>query len=39
MIKQLKLIPEAKLNAQTAQVYEKIKENEKMVMTLKHSTK
>ena len=28
--KQLKLIPEAKLNAQAAQVYEKIKENEKM---------
>ena len=28
--KQLKLIPESKLNAQAAQVYEKIKENEKM---------
>ncbi len=28
--KQLKLIPEAKLNAQAAQVYEKIKEKEKM---------
>ncbi len=28
--KQLKLIPEAKLNAQAAQVYEKIKKNEKM---------
>ena len=28
--KQLKIIPEAKLNAQAAQVYEKIKENEKM---------
>jgi predicted Zn-dependent protease len=28
--KQLKLIPEAKLNAQAAKIYEKIKENEKM---------
>jgi|TARA_B100001093_G_scaffold380964_1_gene366460 predicted Zn-dependent protease len=28
--KQLKLIPEAKLNAQAAQIYEKIKEKEKM---------
>ena len=28
--KQLKIIPEAKLNAQTAQIYEKVKEKEKM---------
>ena len=28
--KQLKLIPEAKLNAQAAQIYEKIKEKEKL---------
>ena len=28
--KQLKLIPEAKLNAQAAQIYEKVKEKEKM---------
>ena len=28
--KQLKIIPEAKLNAQAAQIYEKIKEQEKM---------
>ena len=28
--KQLKIIPEAKLNAQAAQIYEKIKEKEKM---------
>ena len=28
--KQLKLIPEAKLNAQAAAIYEKIKEKEKM---------
>tara|TARA_Y100000590_G_scaffold177461_1_gene202644 strand:+ start:667 stop:1491 length:825 start_codon:yes stop_codon:yes gene_type:complete len=29
--KQLKLIPEAKLNAQAAQIYEKIKEREKLI--------
>ena len=29
--KQLKLIPEAKLNAQAAQIYEKIKQNEKLI--------
>tara|TARA_Y100000590_G_scaffold381012_1_gene449786 strand:+ start:1754 stop:2578 length:825 start_codon:yes stop_codon:yes gene_type:complete len=29
--KQLKLIPEAKLNAQAAQIYEKIKKNEKLI--------
>ena len=29
--KQLKLIPEAKLNAQAAQIYEKIKEKEKLI--------
>ena len=28
--KQLKLIPESKLNAQAAQIYEKIKEKEKL---------
>ena len=28
--KQLKLIPEAKLNAQAAKIYEKVKEKEKM---------
>ena len=28
--KQLKLIPESKLNAQAAQIYEKVKEKEKM---------
>ena len=28
--KQLKLIPEAKLNAQAAQIYEKIKDKEKL---------
>ena len=28
--KQLKIIPEAKLNAQAAQIYEKIKEKEKL---------
>ena len=28
--KQLKLIPESKLNAQAAAIYEKVKENEKM---------
>ena len=28
--KQLKIVPEAKLNAQAAQIYEKIKEKEKM---------
>ena len=29
--KQLKIIPEAKLNAQAAQIYEKIKEKEKLI--------
>ena len=29
--RQLKLIPEAKLNAQAAQIYEKIKEKEKLI--------
>ena len=33
--KQLKLIPEAKLNAQAAQIYEKIKEKEKMSNDIK----
>ena len=28
--KQLKIIPEAKLNAQAAQIYEKVKEKEKL---------
>ena len=28
--KQLKLIPESKLNAQAAQIYEKVKQNEKL---------
>ena len=29
--RQLKIIPESKLNAQAAQIYEKIKENEKLI--------
>ena len=29
--KQLKIIPEAKLNAKAAQIYEKIKEKEKLI--------
>ena len=29
--KQLKIIPEAKLNAQAAKIYEKIKKNEKLI--------
>ena len=29
--KQLKIIPEAKLNAQAAQIYEKVKEKEKLI--------
>ena len=29
--KQLKLIPEAKLNAQAAQIYEKVKKDEKLI--------
>ena len=33
--KQLKLIPESKLNAQAAQIYEKVKEKEKMSDDLK----
>ena len=33
--RQLKIIPEAKLNAQAAQIYEKIKEKEKMSDDLK----
>ena len=33
--KQLKLIPEAKLNAQAAQIYEKIKEKEKLIKDTK----
>ena len=33
--KQLKLIPEAKLNAQAAQIYEKVKEKEKMSKDIK----
>ena len=33
--KQLKLIPEAKLNAQAAQIFEKIKEKEKLITGLK----
>ena len=37
--KQLKIIPEAKLNAQAAQIYEKIKEKEKMSDDLKHLMK
>ena len=28
--KQLKIVPEARLNAQAAQIYEKVKEKEKM---------
>ncbi len=31
--KQLKLIPESKLNAQAAQIYEKVKEKEKLITT------
>ena len=30
--KQLKLIPESKLNAQAAQIYEKVKEKEKLIV-------
>ena len=37
--RQFKIIPEAKLNAQAAQIYEKVKEKEKMVMIKKHLTK
>ena len=37
--KQLKLIPEAKLNAQAAQIYEKIKEKEKLIKDSKSLTK
>ena len=33
---QLKIIPEAKLNAQAAQIYEKVKEKEKMSDDIKH---
>ena len=33
--KQLKIIPEANLNAQAAQIYEKVKEKEKMSEDLK----
>ena len=33
--KQLKLIPESKLNAQAAQIYEKVKEKEKLSDDLK----
>ena len=33
--KQLKLIPEAKLNAQAAQIYEKVKEKEKLIKNTK----
>ena len=33
--KQLKLIPEAKLNAQAAQIYEKVKEKEKLIKDTK----
>ena len=33
--KQLKIIPEAKLNAQAAQIYEKIKEKEKLITDIK----
>ena len=35
--RQLKIIPEAKLNAQAAQIYEKVKEKEKMSDDKKHS--
>ena len=31
--KQLRIIPEAKLNAQASQIYEKIKEKEKLIKT------
>ena len=31
--KQLRLIPESKLNAQAAQIYEKVKEKEKLIIT------
>ena len=37
--KQLKIIPEAKLNAQAAQIYEKIKEKEKMSDDIKNLMK
>ena len=33
--KQLKIVPEAKLNAQAAKIYEKVKEKEKMSTDLK----
>ena len=33
--RQLKIIPEAKLNAQAAQIYEKIKDKEKMSKDIK----
>ena len=33
--RQLKIIPEAKLNAQAAQIYEKIKEKEKLSTDIK----
>ena len=36
--KQLKLIPEAKLNAQAAQIYEKVKEKEKLIKDSKSLT-
>ena len=36
--KQLKLIPEAKLNAKAAQIYEKIKEKEKLIKDSKELT-
>ena len=36
--KQLKLIPEAKLNAQAAQIYEKVKEKEKLIKNSKTLT-
>ena len=36
--KQLKLIPEGKLNAQAAQIYEKVKEKEKLIKDSKDLT-
>ena len=37
--RQFKIIPEAKLNAQAAQIYEKVKEKEKMSDDKKHLMK
>ena len=37
--RQLKIIPEAKLNAQAAQIYEKVKEKEKLITDSKNLLK